>query len=405
MRNAVAKRAALVLPFWTLVSSVTAQGTAADDALYDRLFPHHVEVCALSQLRPLGEAPAGGAGHAVMYLSDVCRKPAPYPQLELCEGHEGTGVSVNKAFRNVNWVAVPGRAMFFDGELEPGKRLTGAHVESVIREAAARGLFDGIELHEDVLAEKPPGTPLAEFAARQSVATDFALRFGRTAVCSHLPVTPVMLQRIVAALNRLNREYAEGDNDYRWSGYADNCTHTIHNALAAADVWGALHVNTIRLRQLFNLAVPANEAVRLADLANDFRIENFPRVHANRRTRRTLTEAGWLPGRHGGLVRVRGVHAPNDRYETGFHIFVLEGFLMRPVTWRANRMLADPRYTELRPHLLHWRDRYARILASRSDGAEEARGDFAETRALYYDYIEEQHASTEAMLRELEATP
>ena len=40
--------------------------------VYDRLYPHHVEVCAVSQIRPL-DAPFGGsAGHAAMYLSGVC---------------------------------------------------------------------------------------------------------------------------------------------------------------------------------------------------------------------------------------------------------------------------------------------------------------------------------------------
>ena len=61
-------------------------------------------------------------------------------------------------------------------------------------------------------------------------------------------------------LNGLNDEYASGKADYEWSGYADNCVHTLHNALAAAGVWKPKSVRATRLRQLSDLAVPANSS-------------------------------------------------------------------------------------------------------------------------------------------------
>jgi len=393
---------------WALgVLAIAALGVlspaAADEqnALYDRLFPHHARVCALSRIRPL-DAPAGGsAGHAVIYLSDICRRPGPYPQLEPCEGGEGVGVSVNKVFRNVNWVAVPGRRLFFDGNLGAGERLTRAHFEELIDSVVEQGVFDGVQVHDSVLARRPADMGLTEFVARESVGTDFALRFARTAVCAYLPMPPPLLARVAESLNALNREYAEGDADYEWSGYHDNCTHTIHNALAGADVWGALRVNVVKAMQVFNLAVPANEAVSLATLANDYRIEDFPRLYANPRMRRTLLEERWLPAGPGGLVRVYPVHEPNDLYDPTFEIFVFENPLLRTTTWRARRMTADPRYTQLGANLDRWQGRYRGILESRSAG-EGGSGDFARARAQYYAYVEDQLRQTEAWLRLLE---
>jgi hypothetical protein len=75
-----------------------------------------------------------------------------------------------------------------------------------------------------------------------------------------------MLDPIIAFLNDKNREYAEGEADYNWSAWADNCSHTMRNALAAANIWSPLSVRTTKIRQIFNLAVPANEFVNLAEL-------------------------------------------------------------------------------------------------------------------------------------------
>jgi hypothetical protein len=42
-------------------------------AVYDDLYPNYIQLCAVSQIRPLGEDEGGSAGHAVMYLDDMCR--------------------------------------------------------------------------------------------------------------------------------------------------------------------------------------------------------------------------------------------------------------------------------------------------------------------------------------------
>ena len=96
------------------------------DPKYDTLFPYYVEVCALSQYRGKDDDKGGIPGHMVMYLHGACLDPkAHYPQLCFCEDadtdYTGVGVTVNRYTKNANWIAVPGRALFFDGNLGPGR--------------------------------------------------------------------------------------------------------------------------------------------------------------------------------------------------------------------------------------------------------------------------------------------
>ena len=93
-----------------------------------------------------------------------------------------------------------------------------------------------------------------------------------------LPVTEPMLDEVIAFLNDKNREYAEGEADYNWSVWADNCSHTLRNALAAANIWSPLSVRAVKFRQLFNLAVPANEFVNLAELGTEGNIDDYREI-------------------------------------------------------------------------------------------------------------------------------
>ena len=130
-----------------------------------------------------------------------------------------------------------------------------------------------------------------------------------------------MLDEVIAFLNDKNREYAEGDADYNWSVWADNCVHTLRNALAAANIWSPLSVRVVKFLQLFNLAVPANEFVNLAELGTEGNIGDFQQIQEEGPQRDALHEFGWLPTRHGALLKTLPVHEPNDIYDTTFRLF------------------------------------------------------------------------------------
>jgi hypothetical protein len=378
---------------------------------YEALFPSYVELCALSQIRPL-DAPFGGsAGHGVMYLKGACKdEAAPYPRLRRCRGtatstedlEHGAGVSVNQVFRNVNWVAVPGKALFYQGLLPPEERFTRERFSAAAQAAIEQGVYAGVVFRDDPDTGAAP--TLDDFVAADGLGTDFALRLTRTLFCARLPVTSEMLDEIVDFLNDLNRQYATGAADYRWSGIHDNCVHTLRNALAAASIWEPKSINLIKLRQLFQLAIPANEVATLAQVGTNGPLGDFDAIYGEDAWRTALLEFGWLPTRHGALLSILPVHQSNDMYDTTFRQLILEGPLGRGTTQRVRELFLDERNLDLRDNLIHFRDEYQRILAGRSEAAPEAelRGGRRRTvRRRYERYIEAQLADVNRQIEEL----
>jgi hypothetical protein len=214
-----------------------------------------------------------------------------------------------------------------------------------------------------------------------------------------------MLDEVIAFLNDKNREYAEGEADYNWSVWADNCAHTLRNALAAANIWAPLSVRTVKLRQLFNLAVPANEFVNLAELGTEGNIEDYREVQRNGPQRDALHEFHWLPTRHGALLKTLPVHEPNDLYDTTFRLFTLQSPFRMDKTRHAIDLLSDNRFVNLDANLHYFRDKYGAILARHDERHEmlaSVRGTpYRRVERLFYDYITAQRAEADDMLARL----
>jgi len=382
------------------------------DPAYDHLFPSYVELCATSQFRSKLKGEGGIAGHAVMYIKGACKdEQAPYPQLRRCrvaatdlsDPEHGAGVSVGRWFRNVNWVAIPGYELFYQGNLKFGERLTQAHFEGTVRDAIEKGVYKGVEFHD--YPSGNAGGSLENFVVNEGVGTDFALQFARSVFCARLPITEPMLDEIIAFLNDKNREYAEGEADYNWSVWADNCAHTLRNALAAANIWTPLSVQAVKLRQIFNLAVPANEFVDLAELGTSGNIGDYREIQRDRPERDALYEFHWLPTRQGALLKTLPVHEPNDLYDTTFRLFTLQSPFRMGKTRRAIDLLSDERFVSLNANLRYFRDKYDAILAGqnqRRDMLLSVRGSpYRRIERVYYEYIQAQRVEVDSMLGRL----
>ena len=380
------------------------------DPVYEQFFPYYVELCATSQFRSKLKGEGGVAGHAAMYIKGACKdEKAPFPQLRRCRAaatefsdpEHGSGVSVGRWFRNVNWVAIPGYELFYQGNLKPGERLTQAHFEATVRDAIDKGVYKGVELHDYPTASA--GASLENFVENEGIGTDLALQFARSAFCARLPVTERMLDEVIAFLNDKNREYAEGEADYNWNVWADNCAHTLRNALAAANVWSPVSVWGVKFLQIFNLAVPANEFVNLAELGTQGNIDDYREIQQEGPQRDALHEFGWLPTRHGALLKTLPVHEPNDLYDTTFRLFTLQSPFRMGKTERAIDLLSDERFVKLDANLRYFRDKYDAILANhdeRRDALASVRGTpYRRVERLYYDYIKVQRAEVESMLQ------
>src|SRR5215472_5007345 len=382
------------------------------DAAYDQLFPYYVELCATSQFRSKLKGEGGVAGHAVMYIKGACKdEQASYPQLRRCrdiatepdDPEHGAGVSVGRWFRNVNWVATPGYKLFYEGNLQFGERLTQAQFDATVHDAIERGVYNGVQFHDYPSADS--GVGLENFVANEGIGTDLALQFARSVFCARLPVTAPMVDEIIVFLNDKNREYAEGDADYNWSVWADNCVHTLRNALAAANIWSPLSVQAVKFRQIFNLAVPANEFVNLAVLGTSGNITDYREIERDEPERDAFYEFHWLPTRHGALLKTLPVHEPNDLYDTTFRLFTLQSPLRMGKTQRAVDLLSDERFVNLDANLHYFHERYDTILAShdeRRDMLASVRGSpYRRVERLFYEYMQAQRAEVGSMLGRL----
>jgi hypothetical protein len=179
------------------------------DTAYEKLFPYYVELCAASQFRSKLTGEGGGvAGHAIIYIKGACKDDAaPFPRLQRCRSvatsledpEHGAGVSVNKMFKNVNWVAVPGYELVFQGNPAPGEPLTRTQFDAVEQLAIAKGIYSGVTFHRFLGGTSD--TNLRDFLERAGIGTDLALQFARSVFCARLPVTAAMLDPIIAFLN------------------------------------------------------------------------------------------------------------------------------------------------------------------------------------------------------------
>src|SRR5208337_1135006 len=96
---------------------------------------------------------------------------------KLDDPEHGAGVSVGRWFRNVNWVAVPGYELFYEGNLKPGERLTQSHFDTTVREVIAKEIYKGVEFQQHPTASV--GERLENFVAAEGIGTDLALQFAR----------------------------------------------------------------------------------------------------------------------------------------------------------------------------------------------------------------------------------
>lgn len=337
---------------------------------YGKIYPIYAELCALSQFRkrPGFEPPViggGFGGHAVLYLNGVCRvSDAHYPVLQMCEApgpDSGVGISVNAHYKNASWVATEGREFFFHGNLSPGQPLTRETYESAMMIAMAKGVLDGIVFHDEVLAKMPEGETRERYMYDVSVGTDFAIKFARDRYCARVPLTKAQMERTVAFLNDANRPYREGEKEFRWSLFKDNCSHLLRNALAAAGIWEPWPIERPLPISVFSFPVPKNEFVNLARRTNDVAIDDIEAVYRTRRLRESVISGFGLPTRAGALVELDAIAQPNALYDTDIGLIFYDDVVTGRYQRRLDRILREPRYQDPAANRDHFRALYARI--------------------------------------------
>lgn len=375
---------------------------------YVTMFPYYAELCALSELRkkPGFGVPisSGMGGHSLLYLNGVRvrRDSASYPILELCPtaaeaGPHGAAISVNSHYRNANWVAFEGRDFVFHGAVPPGAPLSREAYEDTQSQARLRGLLEGIEFHEHFFRERPAGMSRESLKYEISVATDYAVCFGRDVYRARVPLSAVQMGLVVDYLNGLNEPYRSGKKIYNWRLLNDNCSHVAHNALAAAGIWRPWPTGQFFIRAAFQFPVPKNEIVDLALRANDLKLEDPVTLFRDRAARAALLTHGNLPTGPGALTSTApAITAGNDVYDTRkLRLIFYDNPFWGRYRHRFHCLFTEPRYTDLGANLRHFAQRYRLAAAERRPAARPIQGAFLER---YEHHIASQNAFLNAWL-------
>ena len=367
---------------------------------YEDVVPYYAELCALSELRKKPgsgvELNSGIGGHSLLYLNGVrVNRASSYPVLEVCPpgsepGRQGAVISVNSHYRNANWLAVEDRNFVFRGALAPGEALTPEGYARTQRRAREMGVLEGIEFHEHFFRDKPPGMPAEDFKYEISVASDYAVQFGRDCYRARLPLDAGRMRMIVDFLNNLNAPYQAG-RTYNWKLFNDNCSHVAHNALAAAGVWAPWPTGQSVALAVFKFPVPKNEMVDLARRANDLPLEDAQALFDDPHARRALLETGTLPAGPGALTSIARAITANDIYDVErLRLIFFDNPFWGPYRFWFKRLFSEPRYTDLAANLRHFVKRYE-AAASRLAPRPHWPAERVRFQALY-----EQHVTAEA---------
>lgn len=412
MRSLVLALAAIGL--WGCAAMPASLAVDTDEATYSALFPYYAEACALSEIKKkpgfgVDIISGGPGGHAVLYLNGVCReREAGYPSVRVCDPaapRQGVGISVNAHYRNANWVATEGRDLFFDGGLAPRERLTRLAYQRAQERAKAQDVFAGVEFNADTFDDMPPGGDRRDHMYEISIGTDYAIGFARHRYCARVPLERDQMASLVAYLNDANRPYKAGEKTFDWDVFRDNCTHLIHDALAAAGVWRRIDLPDFFLLAALVFPVPKNEFVNLMRRTNDLPLEDPRALYDDPAARDAVLRLGQLPTRPGALASAHPVVQDNDLYDTWLSlIFYDEPFVEQFTLW-FKRIFREPRYTDLRANLTAFAARYRAIAERGPTPSEPSDGsDFAAFEARFREAIARARAGVDARLSTLAAT-
>jgi hypothetical protein len=395
----------------------TVAESPSNEELYTSLFPYYAEFCALSELikKPghgIAITSSGPGGHSVLYLNGVCRvDDAGYPTIAMCSpggsmAGRGVGLSVNAHFQNANWVVVDGRDFLFNGAVAPGEGLSEAGYERTRTTARRMGIYDGVVFHPAAFADKPADMSERDYMYDVSVATDYALAFGRDRYCARVPMERAEMATIVDYLNGLNKPYRSGSKTFEWDVLRNNCAHMVHNALAAVGLWEEWKTDRFILIAAFDFPVPKNEFVNLMRRTNDMPIADPPALYEDRATRLAVRREGRIATAPGSLAQAERAITPNAIYETDLRLmFYDEPIFFGHYQERFDEIFAERRYTDLRANLVYFSQLYETILAAQTvpaappPGAVE--GDLAAFSSNYRHYVGRQKKTVDRWLAAL----
>lgn len=259
----------------TFLSLALLLSSALSFAAYEDHFPVYFEYCTGTQWKLQNGDIGGTPGHGLTYIHGLCKNyRSSYPQVIPCDKapseqrtkfpHKGVGVSLDKNFTNVMWIAVPGRNLTFFGDLRP-KAITNKDLERHVEKMNDLKVFHGVRSKSDLLKPLQYGSnEYLRMLALDTAGTDHAVNWARELHCVRIPATRSSLDSVAKFLNDSNNTYRSG-KEYEWSKLSNNCVHLSINQSHAMGINDSIKTDQKFIKKLMNMALPANGFLMYAD--------------------------------------------------------------------------------------------------------------------------------------------
>ncbi len=354
---------ALPLPLLLLSSLVSAA--------YQDHFPAYFEYCTGSRWMLQSGEKGGSPGHGFTYIHGLCKDyRSDYPRVIPCAEvskefhlmypHSGVGISLDKNFTNVMWVAVPGRDFMINGNRSP-EPISRSRINEHISEVTRLKIFDGVRSKSDALKTMTLGTP-EYFAgiALDTLGTDHAVNWARELHCATIPVPVASLGKVADFLNKSNEQF-RGEREYEWSKLSNNCVHISINQSAALGINKPIALDQKFLRKLTNMALPANGFLMYADRAV------LARSPSLRKLQKSVSEKGFHHAQVGAMLRSYDAFPSGEYFKTDELSVLTAPRISKPLSLLATprsyaRRYMTPANSELKANAEMWVARYQRLL-------------------------------------------
>lgn len=340
-------------------------------AAYEDHFPTYFEYCTGTQWKLQSGEEGGSPGHGFTYIHGLCKDyRSSYPQVIPCSEvdpdlraqypHDGVGISLDKNFSNVMWVAVPGRDLTFFGDKDR-KAITNDDVKEVIQKVTDLKVFQDVVHKGEVPASLTYNSPeYLEAVADATLGTEYAVNWARELHCVRIPTPSKAVSEVARYLNEANNQY-KITNNYTWDKLSNNCAHLSINSSNVMGINQKIKVDQKFIQKFTNLALPSNTFLMYADLAV------LGKMPSNKLLSKVIPEKEFYPVQVGSLMNNYPVYPSGDKFVTDDL-----GVLTAPRVKKPHKLLATPekyeqkymtpRNSELKANALLWADRYSKLL-------------------------------------------
>lgn len=290
-----------------------------EGAIYRDLYPYFMDGCAAGQKVHLDGSRGSALGHGALFIRGACiDKNASFPQVttECLPGEDEIGVSANGQFMNINWVAVPGEAMFFNGDIKPGTVLDQDYVKNYVKKVYETGLFDNIvakNTKTKKVLSADTREKVLELIGLESLTLDYALTWGRQTVCQRVPMSKDQISKVVQFLNETNHHYYVEGNEYNWDMFKNSCGHLAQNAFAAAGIMDHKTPDSQGLAATQNVVIPSNFFMNLALATSGEKFPSVRDIFKDQIKRKSLMENSMIAEQAGALTRYHPVYGHDNQ--------------------------------------------------------------------------------------------